>query len=796
MHALCLALVFFTLSAAGLGRDPVRFGIVLDGPSEKNAQLVETYQVEILAVLEGEFEALFSPARIVTADWTAAGVGAVVERLLSDPAVDQVLALGVLASQEVARRGPFPKPVFAPLAFQPELQGLPIQSRRRPLSDPDDFEAVQVSGVRNLSYVVLGGDLLENIKAFREIVFFQRLTVLFLDAWQELGLDLDTLVRDELASLGLTEIQMVAVGSSIEAAMERVPKETDAVYVGHLPRLDRSDFDRLVKGLITRRLPGFSATGKAEVRAGLLATQGPEDETRRRARRVALNIQRVLLGEDPGELPVGYHPEERLVINMATARAIGVSPRYSILLDSELLNQEVTRAARTLSLPAVVRQASMLNLDLAAADRTVAAGQQTVREARSALLPQFNLFGGVSRIDNDRASFIFPEKQAFLGLSGSQAIYSDRAWAGYGIEKNLQTRRLEERSELRLDVILQGAQGYLNLLRAKTVERIQRANLELTRANLNLARSRVDIGVAGRDEVFRWESEIAANQGSVLDSQALQNQAVIEVNRVLNRPLQETFLTLEAAVDDPEIVSGFEDLRTYIDNPAGFTVFGDFMALQAALASPELRQLDAGVRAKERELTAAKRRFFIPDLSFGGEVFGHRDSGQGTDIHIPGLNAWDWTVQVRADYPLFEGSARYARQARAQQELQELTLRRKATSQRVEQRIRSILEATNASFVGIELAHRGAEAAGRNLELVNDSYAAGVVDILRLLDAQNFALEADLAAANAIYDYLLDLMAMQRAVGRFDYYRSPQERQEFLNQLGAFFAKAGRPVRP
>ena len=59
MHALCLALVFFTLSAAGLGRDPVRFGIVLDGPSEKNAQLVETYQVEILAVLEGEFEALF-----------------------------------------------------------------------------------------------------------------------------------------------------------------------------------------------------------------------------------------------------------------------------------------------------------------------------------------------------------------------------------------------------------------------------------------------------------------------------------------------------------------------------------------------------------------------------------------------------------------------------------------------------------------------------------------------------------------------------------------------------------------
>ena len=163
------------------------------------------------------------------------------------------------------------------------------------------------------------------------------------------------------------------------------------------------------------------------------------------------------------------------------------------------------------------------------------------------------------------------------------------------------------------------------------------------------------------------------------------------------------------------------------------------MALQAALASPELRQLDAGIGAKERELVATKRRFFLPDITFGGELFGHRDHGKGTEIDFPGLNNWDWTVQVQATYPLFEGTARYARQARAREELQELTLRRQATSQRVEQRIRSILEATNASFVGIELARSSAQAARQNLDLVSDSYAAGVVDILRLLDAQNFA---------------------------------------------------------
>ncbi len=701
-----------------------------------------------------------------------------------------------MRANEVARRGPLPKPVFAPLVFQPDLQGFPVATRDRPLSDPEESETIQVSGVENLNYVMIGGDLLKDVKTFREIVPFNSLTVLVLEAWRELGLDLESVIRSELGPLDLSVTQTVTVGSSIEEALARIPDDADAVYVTHLPRLDRDDFDRLVKGLTARRLPSFSATGRAEVARGLLATLGPEDETRRRARRVALNIQRVLLGEKPEQLRVGYRRQERLVINMATARAIGASPRYRVLLDAELLNQEVSHGVRTLSLAGVVRESSQANLDLAAADRTVAAGQQTVREARSALLPRFDLFGSVTQIDGDRASFIRPEGRLGGGLSASQLIYSDQAWAGFGIEKHLQTLRLEERAQLRLDVILEGARAYLGLLRAKTVERIQRANLELTRANLNLARSRVDIGVAGREEVFRWESQIASNQRSVLDAQAAQNQAVIEVNRVLNRPLEESFLTVEATLDDPEIVSGFEDLRPYLDNPAGFDVFRDFMAQQAALASPELRQLDAGVLAKERELLAARRRFFLPDVRFGGEVFGHRDHGQRSGLEIPGLNPWDWTVQVEATYPLFEGTARYARRARAREELQELTLRREATSQRVEQRIRSVLEATNASFVGIELAQSSARAARQNLDLVADSYAAGVVDILRLLDAQNFALEAELAAANSIYDYLLDLMAAQRAVGHFDYYRSPQERQEFLNRLGTFYAQAGRAVRP
>ena len=150
---------------------------------------------------------------------------------------------------------------------------------------------------------------------------------------------------------------------------------------------------------------------------------------------------------------------------------------------------------------------------------------------------------------------------------------------------------------------------------------------------------------------------------------------------------------------------------------------------------------------------------------------------------------------INATLPLFEGDARRARRDRARTELEEVLTERRATQQRVEQRIRSVLYETNASFIGIDLSRAAAEAADRNLELVQEKYEAGVVDILILLDAQNQALVADLLAASALFDYLVDFMGTQRAAGRFDYFRSPQERRDFLDRLEAYFSSTGYRVR-
>ena len=55
------------------------------------------------------------------------------------------------------------------------------------------------------------------------------------------------------------------------------------------------------------------------------------------ARRIATNVYRILLGSPASELNVDFYESDRLSINMQTARAIGVSPRWVELEDAELL---------------------------------------------------------------------------------------------------------------------------------------------------------------------------------------------------------------------------------------------------------------------------------------------------------------------------------------------------------------------------------------------------------------------------------------------------------------------------
>jgi outer membrane protein len=212
--------------------------------------------------------------------------------------------------------------------------------------------------------------------------------------------------------------------------------------------------------------------------------------------------------------------------------------------------------------------------------------------------------------------------------------------------------------------------------------------------------------------------------------------------------------------------------------------------------APELLGFDAAISARKRILLSAKRAFWLPSFAAQGSVSEVlAESGEGQRSDSP-LDDTDWRVGVFATFPLAEGGGKFATIKRAREELSRIQLEKGATSERIEQRIRSALHQASASYPNIRLSRSAAKAARRNLDLVSDQYVRGLVSIVDLLDAQNSSLRADQDAENAVYNFLIDWMDVQRAAGRFDFLMTSEQREEYFQKLAEFFNKAGvQPIK-
>ncbi|APG27960.1 hypothetical protein A7E78_08995 [Syntrophotalea acetylenivorans] len=784
LAACLLVLLLVALPAAAA---PLRIGVVLDGPWAGNAPLLDLFKSEVIALTSGEFPVNFPDDKTITADWTMSGVKRVADKLLKDPEVDLLLAIGVLTSHDLAHRGPLPKPTVAPFTVDRAIQGYPLQQ--------------SASGVRNFCYLAPPSPILRDMQVFGELLPFQRLAVLtnrpYLDAIPALT---DELAAN-LAGKGIA-MTSVAVDYSAQAALAALPKDIDAVYVTPLLRLPQTELQILIDGLKARGLPSFSYFGHSEVQQGILAGAAPKSDFPRLARRTALTIQSILLGKDPGKLPVFFSQEDRLSINMRTARAIGFSPTWEQLIEAELIAEETNGPTRILTLAETVNEAMKLNLDLAAADRRIAAGEAEVRKARAALLPQLAVVANGLLLDEDRAEASFG-RQAERSVTGTlvleQSLYSEARRTNYHVQGQQQEARLQERRQLRLDIVQAAATGYLNVLRAKTLQTIQSNNLQVTRSNLTLARRRQTVGFSGPAEVYRWESQLARDRKAVVQAATQRSLAEIALNRLLQRPAEEAFTTAEIDLGAPEFLVSNQRLAPYLSTPAAFTRYRDFMVEEGLTEIPELKRIDRAIDAQERIRLAARRSFWTPEVSLRADLSEQLyEGGAGVDspfsdillpIEIPQANDTDWSVGLNLTLPLFTSGARTGELQQANEELARLYLERQAFSDRFEQRIRSALQRARASHTIIGLSSQGATAARKNLDLVTDAYSRGLVSVIELIDAQNAALVADSLAASAVYDFFIDLMEVQRAVGRFDFFLGPQQREDWFGRLEEFWRR-------
>jgi outer membrane protein TolC len=449
-----------------------------------------------------------------------------------------------------------------------------------------------------------------------------------------------------------------------------------------------------------------------------------------------------------------------------------------------------------------MKRADASNLDVAAADLDVASGREDVHIARSNLLPlvQSRVTQTYTREETAAASFGQQPQSLFDGgLSFSMPIYAEQAWAGYGSQKQLQAARESDRDRVRLDVVLDAASAYLNVLRAQTLADVRRSNLYRTRSNLEVARLREGVGSASRADIYRWQGEVATARKDLIAAESQVRIATLELKRLLNRPLDQPLAQQPVTLHDPALLAQDSVVLQSFDEPARFAVLIQVLVAEALRISPELAQIDASSAAERRQHTAAGRAFWVPNLNLEGgvsNVFGRGGAGSAqpafpTTGAFPTAPDLTWQFRVEATLPLFTGLEQSARLSQTGIELDRLEVQRKAVGLQVNERVRSALESAASSYASIALTRDAAEAATRNYELVSDSYANGVASITAVLDAQNAALTSSQSAENALHDFLLDLMRVERAMGEFGALKEPEQRQEFLQRLRAALERSG-----
>lgn len=343
----------------------------------------------------------------------------------------------------------------------------------------------------------------------------------------------------------------------------------------------------------------------------------PPELRGRHLRRVALIVQRILLGERPGDIPVDFSLPGRLTLNMKTARAIGVSPSWELLVEADVLEAGASPDVSTITLWQAMEEGVAANLDLEAERQGLVAAAQEVKVARSILLPQVELSALGVEIDEDRAAASLGaarERSLLASASLSQLLYSDAAWGNITVEEELQRSRSSALETSRLDRMLEAATAFFELLRSETLVAVQRNNLSVTRSNLELAEIRRSIGETNPAEVYRWRSEIASDRKDLIEAMALRRVSALALARLLHRPVDRDLEPQDVSVDDPELPMGSERLRRSVETPRAFDVHSEFLTQVGLEASPELAELDALLAARARAVTIARRRLFAPTV--------------------------------------------------------------------------------------------------------------------------------------------------------------------------------------
>lgn len=755
----------------------VNVGILLDQQATELAPLLKELQVQIQTVVGEDALVRFPEKSLLINDYDTALAKAQYKTLLANE-TDIVLAFGIVNGLVLSQRTSYPKPTVLFGALNQDLHKIDISKR--------------TSGIENFTYLVDSQSFLSDLKKFKELTNFKKVGIIMEKKIVDL-LPITQLFASELEKL---DAAYTLISYSRLQDIEDQLSDVDAVYLAGGFFLKREEVKSLATLFIDKKIPSFTINDLEYVRAGIMASNQSEDNLDQFFRRVAITIEQFIAGKPLAELPVYIDYNSRLTVNYTTAKAVGVPIKYSLINDTDFVGEEYDpNAEQTYTLQSVMDQVLTANLGLKATEKDVALSEQQVQTAKSNFLPSVSAAATGTYVDPRLAAISngqSPEFSTAGNITLQQTVFSASAGANITVQEALKKAQTENYKTEVLNTVFNASNAYFNALILKANAQVRMRNLDLTKRNLQIATENFEAGEAGKSDVLRFRSELAQNTQAMIEAINQLEQGFVSLNQLLNNPIERAI-----DVEDAELDKGlykdynYQQLTELLDSPTTREPFIAFLIEEAKKNAPELKSLQFNLQATERNMRLSGSDRFLPTVALRGQ-YNHTFSrhGKGT-TPLPGFSVLNsnYNVALNVSIPIFNRNQNTINLQTAKIQKEQIELNRANSELNIAANVRNgVLNLVN-QVSNIELSKVSEQTAQEALELTQASYKEGAVTVIQLIDAQNNYINAQLAKANAVYNFLINALQLERNIGYFFLLHSPEENQNFTQRFKEYLLK-------
>ncbi|MEM9679243.1 MAG: TolC family protein [Bacteroidota bacterium] len=750
-----------------------KIGYLLDKSSPKIEQLLDELSKEITAVV-GEDAIIEFPSEsrlINNFDMSQALKN---YNILSSGDTDIIIALGIVNNAVISKIGSYDKPTIVFGALSEELI----------------TEDVSLSGVDNYLSITITQSYTEDLKVFKELANPKRVGVVIEKVFND-NFPIENTLNNIADDLDI-EIRVIPFQTLNDVTSNL--DDVDGVYLAGGYYLTDQEMKQLADVFISKKLSSFTSNPVQDVKNGILASNHDQSDINQFFRRIALTVESVVIEDEFPVLSSKLESNASLTVNFNTAEKIELPLKYSLIATTSFVGdpKEIV-ADKKYTLVSVMQEVLAENLELQTLQRDITLAEKDTQLAKSDYLPDVTATATGSYIDPDLAEVSNgqnPEVSTSGNVTLQQTVFSEAANANISIQKSLREAQKENYNSDVLNTVFNASTAYFTALILKANLSIQNQNLELTKYNLKIATENYEAGQSGKSDVLRFKSEMAQNMQQMVEAINDLEQGYYQLNQLLNNPI-DSKIDVEEAELQKGIFSNYnyEQLGQFLDDPRLKKPFVDFLIQEAIANAPELKALAYNIEATKRSERLFGAGRFLPTVALQGQ-YNYQFSASGAGSTFPpnfgALPDGYYTVGLNVSLPIFNQNKQNLNEQIAAIQTEQLEISADNVRLSIEKNINdAVLELIN-QISNIELSRVFEETAKEALDLTQTSYASGAVNIVQLLDAQNNYLQAQLASANATYNYLLSSMQLERSLGLFFLLQDESERQAFIQRFLEF----------